>query len=81
MLRRIQGAAQAAGRHRLHSAQQVVVLEPVQGAQRVRARANALRALEGLEDDHLLRGVEAVTAGGLRRALDPAQLRERWGDS
>ena len=46
-----------------------------------RARTNALRALEGLEDDELLRGVEAVTAGGLRRALEPAQRRERWGET
>jgi chemotaxis protein methyltransferase CheR len=36
-----------------------------------RARRNALRALEGLDDEHVLRGVEAVTVGGLRRALVP----------
>ncbi len=36
-----------------------------------RARRNALRALEGLDDEHVLRGVEAMTAGGLRRALVP----------
>jgi chemotaxis protein methyltransferase CheR len=34
-----------------------------------RARQNALRALDGLNDEHLLRGVEAVTVGGLRQAL------------
>ncbi|XXF81630.1 protein-glutamate O-methyltransferase CheR [Myxococcaceae bacterium GXIMD 01537] len=34
-----------------------------------RARQNALRALDGLADEHPLRGVEAVTAGGLRQAL------------
>jgi chemotaxis protein methyltransferase CheR len=52
-----------------------------QHAEAERARTNALRALEGLEDDHLLRGVEAVTAGGLRSALDPAQRRERWSET
>ncbi len=36
-----------------------------------RARQNALRALEGLDDDHPLRGVETMTAGGLRQALAP----------
>lgn len=36
-----------------------------------RARRNALRALEGLDDEHVLRGVETMTAGGLRRALVP----------
>ncbi|WP_375766325.1 chemotaxis protein CheR [Archangium gephyra] len=36
-----------------------------------RARRNALRALEGLDDEHVLRGVEAMTVGGLRRALVP----------
>jgi chemotaxis protein methyltransferase CheR len=36
-----------------------------------RARRNALRALEGLDDEQVLRGVEAVTVGGLRRALVP----------
>ena len=34
-----------------------------------RARQNALRALEGLDDEHQLRGVETMTAGGLRQAL------------
>jgi chemotaxis protein methyltransferase CheR len=34
-----------------------------------RARQNALRALDGLDDEHPLRGVETMTAGGLRRAL------------
>ncbi len=34
-----------------------------------RARQNALRALDGLDDEHLLRGVETMTAGGLRQAL------------
>jgi chemotaxis protein methyltransferase CheR len=34
-----------------------------------RARQNALRALDGLDDEHQLRGVEAMTAGGLRQAL------------
>jgi len=36
-----------------------------------RARRNALRALEGLDDEQVLRGVEEVTVGGLRRALVP----------
>jgi chemotaxis protein methyltransferase CheR len=36
-----------------------------------RARRNALRALEGLDDEHVLRGMEEVTVGGLRRALVP----------
>jgi chemotaxis protein methyltransferase CheR len=36
-----------------------------------RARRNALRALEGLDDEHVLRGVETMTAGGLRRVLVP----------
>ena len=34
-----------------------------------RARQNALRALDGLDDEHPLRGVETMTAGGLRQAL------------
>lgn len=38
-----------------------------------RARRNALRALEGLDDELVLRGVEAVTVGGLRRALVPGR--------
>ncbi|MFP2964090.1 hypothetical protein ACLEPN_41865 [Myxococcus sp. 1LA] len=38
-----------------------------------RARQNALRALDGLKDDHLLRGVETMTAGGLRQALAPVE--------
>jgi chemotaxis protein methyltransferase CheR len=36
-----------------------------------RARRNALRALEGLDDELALRGVEEMTVGGLRRALVP----------
>ncbi|WNG49019.1 chemotaxis protein CheR [Archangium minus] len=36
-----------------------------------RARRNALRALEGLDDEHVLRGVETMTVGGLRSALVP----------
>ncbi|HYO51854.1 CheR family methyltransferase [Archangium sp.] len=36
-----------------------------------RARRNALHALEGLDDEDVLRGVEAMTVGGLRRALAP----------
>jgi chemotaxis protein methyltransferase CheR len=36
-----------------------------------RARRNALRALEGLDDELVLRGVEEMTVGGLRRALVP----------
>ncbi|WP_164017243.1 CheR family methyltransferase [Pyxidicoccus trucidator] len=36
-----------------------------------RARQNALRALEGLDDEQPLRGVETMTAGGLRQALLP----------
>ena len=42
-----------------------------------RARQNALRALEGLDDEHLLRGVELVTAGGLRQAL-AARAQAGW---
>ncbi|MDY7225185.1 CheR family methyltransferase [Hyalangium rubrum] len=42
-----------------------------------RARQNALRALDGLDDDHPLRGVETVTAGGLRQAL-AARGRSGW---
>jgi chemotaxis protein methyltransferase CheR len=42
-----------------------------------RARQNALRALDGLDDEHLLQGVEAVTAGGLRQAL-AARARTGW---
>lgn len=36
-----------------------------------RARQNALRALDGLDDEQPLRGVETMTAGGLRQALAP----------
>lgn len=35
-----------------------------------RSRRNALRTLEGLDDGAVLRGVEAITAGALRRALE-----------
>ncbi|MBU8898219.1 protein-glutamate O-methyltransferase CheR [Corallococcus sp. M34] len=35
------------------------------------ARQNALRALDGLDDEQPLRGVETMTAGGLRQALSP----------
>ncbi len=42
-----------------------------------RARQNALRALEGLDDEHQLRGVETMTAGGLRLALAP-RSRTGW---
>ena len=44
-----------------------------------RARRNALRALEGLDDELILRGVEAMTVGGLRRALEPAVKMGRSG--
>ncbi|WP_434381212.1 CheR family methyltransferase [Melittangium boletus] len=44
-----------------------------------RARRNALRALEGLDDETMLRGVEAMTVGGLRRALEPAVKQGRPG--
>jgi len=44
-----------------------------------RARRNALRALEGLDDELMLRGVESMTVGGLRRALEPAAKLGRWG--
>ncbi|HSP78587.1 MAG TPA: CheR family methyltransferase, partial [Myxococcaceae bacterium] len=44
-----------------------------------RARRNALRALEGLDDEHVLRGMEAMTAGGLRRALVPGAKMEKSG--
>jgi chemotaxis protein methyltransferase CheR len=42
-----------------------------------RARQNALRALEGLDDEHPLRGVETMTAGGLRQAL-ASRSRTGW---
>jgi len=42
-----------------------------------RARQNALRALEGLDDEHQLRGVETMTAGGLRQAL-ASRSRTGW---
>jgi chemotaxis protein methyltransferase CheR len=42
-----------------------------------RARQNALRALEGLDDEHPLRGVEMMTAGGLRQAL-ASRSRTGW---
>ncbi|WP_224245801.1 CheR family methyltransferase [Hyalangium gracile] len=42
-----------------------------------RARQNALRALDGLDDEHQLRGVETMTAGGLRQAL-AARNRMGW---
>ncbi|ADO71209.1 CheR family methyltransferase [Stigmatella aurantiaca] len=42
-----------------------------------RARQNALRALDGLDDEHPLRGVETMTAGGLRQALS-ARGRAGW---
>ncbi len=42
-----------------------------------RARQNALRALDGLDDEHQLRGVETMTAGGLRQAL-AARNRAGW---
>jgi chemotaxis protein methyltransferase CheR len=42
-----------------------------------RARQNALRALDGLDDEHQLRGVETMTAGGLRQAL-AARNRSGW---
>jgi len=35
-----------------------------------RARRNALRALEGLHEGAVLRGVESITAGALRQALE-----------
>jgi chemotaxis protein methyltransferase CheR len=37
--------------------------------QSARARRNALRALDGVDDGTLLRGVESITAGALRSAL------------
>jgi chemotaxis protein methyltransferase CheR len=40
-----------------------------QREQAERARQNALRVLDGLDDEHQLRGVETMTAGGLRQAL------------
>ena len=40
-----------------------------------RARRNALDALEGLDEACVLQGVEAITAGALRRALEPATRR------
>jgi chemotaxis protein methyltransferase CheR len=44
-----------------------------------RARRNALRALEGLDDEHVLRGVETMTVGGLRRALVPGTKQGKSG--
>jgi chemotaxis protein methyltransferase CheR len=35
-----------------------------------RARRNALRVLEGLHEGTVLRGVESITAGALRQALE-----------
>ncbi|RKH57368.1 chemotaxis protein CheR, partial [Corallococcus llansteffanensis] len=44
-----------------------------------RARQNALRALDGLDDEHPLRGVEnTMTAGGLRQALSPRPSQMGW---
>jgi chemotaxis protein methyltransferase CheR len=43
-----------------------------------RARQNALRALDGLDDEHPLRGVEMMTAGGLRQALTPRASQLGW---
>jgi len=40
-----------------------------------RARRNALEALSGIDEAAILRGVEAITAGALRRALEPAVRR------
>jgi chemotaxis protein methyltransferase CheR len=40
-----------------------------------RARRNALDALAGMDEGAMLRGVEAMTAGALRRALEPAARR------
>lgn len=40
-----------------------------------RARRNALDALAGMDEGAILRGVEAMTAGALRRALEPAARR------
>jgi chemotaxis protein methyltransferase CheR len=40
-------------------------------AEAERARRNALRALEGVEDGAVLPGAEPLTAGALRGALDP----------
>ncbi|NBD10689.1 MULTISPECIES: CheR family methyltransferase [Corallococcus] len=43
------------------------------------ARQNALRALDGLDDEHPLRGVETtMTAGGLRQALAPRPSQMGW---
>ncbi len=44
-----------------------------------RARQNALRALDGLDDEHPLRGVETMTAGGLRQALAPVEQAGWYG--
>ncbi|HEX8818524.1 MAG TPA: CheR family methyltransferase [Archangium sp.] len=44
-----------------------------------RARRNALRALEGLDDEQVLRGVEELTVGGLRRALVPGMKQGKSG--
>jgi chemotaxis protein methyltransferase CheR len=44
-----------------------------------RARRNALRVLEGVDDEQVLRGVEEMTAGGLRRALAPGMKQGKSG--
>ncbi len=44
-----------------------------------RARRNALRTLEGLDDEQVLRGVETMTVGGLRRALVPGTKQGKSG--
>ena len=50
-----------------------------QHAEAERARRNALRALEGVDDEQVLRGVEEMTAGGLRRALVPGMKQGKSG--
>jgi molecular chaperone Hsp33 len=49
------------------------------GEEAARARRNALEALHGLDDDTVLRGVEPITAGALRLAIDPGAARPAGG--
>jgi chemotaxis protein methyltransferase CheR len=50
-----------------------------QQAEAERARRNALRALDGVDDEQVLRGVEEMTVGGLRRALAPGMKQGKSG--
>ncbi len=52
-----------------HAALAVLCQQLGNSGEAAQSRRNALEALEGLDDEEVLRGVEATTAGGLRRAL------------